>query len=234
MHCQPKWKKRSEETTKKYHEEFLEKNNTPSNVFIGTSMFERFGYTPEGMKAWEKYGLDKNNIFNCSVGGDRICNILYRLLDLRILDHIKDSPQKTILMCGANDIEKENINIMVDGVKQIITHVKTHFPATKLIVLGMYPRKSDKLSESQVYSRVLEFNSNIKALTDNLNIEYHYFGDDILDTNKEIKTECLVDNVHFSEIGYNLFAKRLSKLLTTVNNREENFKLNSLDFPTLK
>jgi lysophospholipase L1-like esterase len=177
-------------------------------------MFERFRYMPEAESAWKKYQLDQHNIFNCGVGGDQICNILYRLVDLNVLSHITTNPRITILMAGANDIEKGNIDEMVNGMLQIIHHIKTRFPATKLQVIGMYPRKSDKYAESKVYERVLEYNGKLKEQCKVLNISYTYYGDDILTMDKtSIDPKCLVDNVHFSNYGYNRFAERLHNLI---------------------
>ena len=228
-----KYKKRSAETTTDSHIQELKINPKPEVMFIGTSMFERFRYMPEAQDAWKKYHLDQCNIFNCGVGGDRICNILYRLLDLKILDHINASPRVTVLMAGkknrtffqvtkkltfflgANDIENTKIDEMIDGMLQIIRHVKTKFPLTKFQVLGMYPRKSDKLADPNVHARVMEFNQKLKSECDKLNISYNYFGDDILDRSdsSSIRSECLVDNVHFSKVGYDLFAKHLYDLI---------------------
>lgn len=208
----PKYKKRSDETTNSHIEE-LGKNSTPDVLLIGTSMFERFRYAPEAEKGWKQFGLDQQNIFNCGVGGDKICNILYRLLDRNVLDHITHDPRLTIIMCGANDIERTKIDEMIDGTYQIIKHVKNKFPSTKLHILGIYPRKSDKLDESNVYSRMKEYNDKLEKLCLGLNISYDWYGSDIMGSDDMIDTSHLVDNVHFSEVGYSKFAERLAKII---------------------
>jgi hypothetical protein len=209
-----KYKKRSEETTLTSHIPTLQLNSTPQVLLIGTSMFERFGYMPEAESAWKKYQLDQCDIFNCSVGGDQICNIMYRLMDLDVLRYITSNPRLTILMAGANDIEKGDSDEMVNGMLQIIRHVKSRFPSTKIQIIGMYPRKSDRYTESKVYERVLEYNLKLKNQCDALKIAYTYYGDDILTLDKaSIDPNCLVDNVHFSNLGYNRFASRLSDLI---------------------
>lgn len=209
----PKYKKRSHDTTLSTHIPELESNPNPQVILLGTSMFERFRYMPEAQRAWKKCQLDQYNIFNCGVGGDQICNILYRLQTLDILNHIKTCPRLTILMAGANDIEKGNIDEMVNGMQQIIRHVKTKFPATNMCVLGMYPRKSDKYTEADVYKRVVEYNQKLKEHCNGVGIAFQYYGDDILGPTGNIDLNYFVDNVHFSGRGYNRFAERLRALI---------------------
>lgn len=177
-------------------------------------MFERFGYMPEAQIAWKKYALDLCNIFNCSVGGDRICNVLYRLKDMKILDRIKGGdPKLCVILVGANDIEKTPVNVMVEGTKSIVQHVKTKFPSTKVVLLGMYPRQAKKIEESVIYQRVQEFNSKLEQYANETQIQFEYYGDDILDKESDkIWLPCLVDLVHFSALAYSKFARRLSNL----------------------
>lgn len=212
----PKWKKRSEDTTNK-HVEYL--SGTENDiVLIGTSMFERFQYVPAGQNAWNAHNLNTKNIFNCGVGGDRIENILYRIKDRKVLKYMKNIPSKMIVMCGANDVDgNKPVDLLADGVYQILNCIRERFPdqkRTKLYLIGAYPRKSDKISEENVYKRVLDFNTKIQKLNaKNLDFTYHYFGNDVLDADGKIKKEYFTDIVHFNDKGYDLFAKHLKDIM---------------------
>jgi len=212
MLCQSKWKTRSVDTTNNHHIPQLQKYPNPDIVFIGDSMFERFIYAPEAKPAWRDNGLNKLNIFNCSVGGDKISNILYRLIDLKILDYVQNQPSKFVVMVGANDIETTKEDIMVDGVLQIIQIIRKKSPSCQITLFGMYPRLSQKIGEDVMYQRVLKFNEKLKEYCQKENIDYHYFGDDVVKDGK-IQSENFVDLVHFSSEGYSLFAKRLADVL---------------------
>lgn len=212
MSCQRKWKKRSHETTVNDHIPFLNDHSNIDTVLVGTSMFERFKYVDYALNAWNDVIDQSKTVFNCSVGGDRICNILYRLKDQNILNCIQNQPQKFILMCGANDIEKEKIHIMINGVEQIMGIIKSKFPSTKLIIFGMYPRKSDKISPETLLIKVNDFNEKLKNLTDKLNVDFYNFGNDVLNKGL-IDPQFFDDNVHFNDKGYKLFAKRLAQFV---------------------
>ncbi len=207
-----KWKKRSNDTTNK-HIKILKKMN-PDIILIGTSMFERFNYVKDATNEWNRHGLDQCNIFNCGVGGDRIENILFRLKTKDILSHVQSEPNKIIIMCGANDIEENTPNLMIDGLNQILSLICDKFKNSEIIVLGMYPRKSNEVTESILYKKITQYNDMIQDLikSDYDMIKYYYFGSDVLKGNR-IDKKFFKDTVHFNRIGNNLFAKHLSELV---------------------
>eukprot|EP01060_Flectonema_neradi_P027159 TRINITY_DN36790_c0_g1_i1.p1 TRINITY_DN36790_c0_g1~~TRINITY_DN36790_c0_g1_i1.p1 ORF type:complete len:262 (+),score=62.00 TRINITY_DN36790_c0_g1_i1:86-787(+) len=211
--CVPKWKKRSEETTMTDHIQYLDNRPTPNYILLGTSMFERIQYTDEGKQAAAKYKLDKLSYFNCSCGGDRICNILYRLTDLRILDYVKSTPKKIIFMAGANDLEGTKIPVMIDGMQQILSIVKEKFPDSEVHVLGVFPRISDDVPEDVLYSRVVEFNRLLKEVCCSMSVNFHNFGKNVIDAKGNTIRSMFVDNVHFSDSGYDQLVKELMNIL---------------------
>ena len=114
------------------------------------------------MVAWEKYNLNKEAMFNCYVGGDKICNILYRIKTMKILDYIlrdpHPQPQQIIVMGGANDVERGNTAEMVNGLCQILDLVHERFPGAFIDVCGVYPRRSEKIPEHKVIKHILSRN----------------------------------------------------------------------------
>ena len=211
--CVAKWKKRSEETTQTVHIPFLENRPNPVNILIGTSMFERFQYTAEGTSAWAAHSLDKKSCFNCSCGGDCVCNILYRLSELKVLNYVKNDPKKCIIMAGANDIECGKIAVILDGMTQIISLVKKRFPTSELHLLAMFPRISDDISEDVLFNKIKEYNGLLKELATQMSINFHDFSANVIDNRGKTLRKMFVDNVHFSAAGYDQLAKELSVIL---------------------
>lgn len=84
MTTNPKYKKRSDETTDMHIKELS--NLSPTILFLGDSLFEHFKYS----KAWIDYGFNNMNIFNAGVGGDRIQNVLYRLITKNLINYMKN------------------------------------------------------------------------------------------------------------------------------------------------
>ena len=208
----PVWKKRSEETTKT-HISWLLTHSEVGTIFIGTSMFERFDYTPEGKYAFKKY-LSQFNIFNCGVGGDRISNIIYRLQELKVLDNVKTSPKHIVLLAGANDIEKGRVEEMAQGMKQLLDIINKRFRQSHVSLLGVFPRRSDKINEDMLHQNCLQFNIMLEKEAESREyVSYHYFGNDVIDERGYTQKKYFVDNVHFSAKGYDLFGAHLKTLL---------------------
>ena len=214
--CEPKYKKRSHQTTDKHKVWLAAHGDKIKTVLIGTSMFERALYMKEAQSMWKKHGLDEDTIFNCSVGGDRIENILYRLESRKILDSIPSSVAVTtvIIMAGANDVEKGDIDGMISGMEQIIAIVRHRFPHAQLHVLGMYPRRSKQVPEEILLKRVTVFNERLSGIVNQDEYaQYHYFGNDVLHPQGYVDEKFFVDTVHFNKMGYNLMAAHLKWLL---------------------
>ena len=190
-------------------------------VLIGTSMFERFTYEEAALKAFTDAGLDKFKIFNCGVGGDRLCNILYRLDTLKVLDHFKSPPKLVILEGGANDVDRKNMNIpeFIDGMKQLINIVRARWPETKIVVLGVYPRKSPNVEAGNMLARIKNISDQLAdlCLSFGPGVFFRDWSQDVLSSDgscqKIINTDDFVDDVHFSKSGYDKFARRIHQLI---------------------
>ena len=113
-------------------------------------------------------------------------------------------------MTGANDIERTPIATMVEGVKKIISEIKTVFPKTRIYLFGMLPRIADKIPERKIFERVLDFNSQIAKID---GVSYSWFGDKLLDENNCIIGRFFVDNVHLSKSGYEFFVSEILRVV---------------------
>lgn len=177
-------------------------------------MFERFKPSPwlpvDGNPSWNRFGLDELNIFNGGVGGDRIENILYRIKTLHLFDYIKGEPEKFVLLAGANDnnLKKPTpVDMMLNGMQQIVDAVKERFVDAEVHVIGLFPlNKADK----SVVRRIREFNDGLSQFE---GVTYHYFGDAFCDRRGFGKGGLYVDEVHFNETGYDIFAEKLKAIL---------------------
>ncbi len=156
----PVFKERSSATTQK-HIESLVANPNPDVVMIGTSMIERFQYDDAAKFAFTTVGLDTFSIFNGGVGGDKLCNVLYRLQNLQVLSHVKTVPRLVIIECGANDIDRKKLNTVeiLDGFTQIIKTVRSQWPdKTEIAVLGIFPRRTPNVKPHDMLTRISNLN----------------------------------------------------------------------------
>ena len=219
--CVPKWKQRTCDTHKKHLT--MAAKGKYDKLFLGDSMFERWLTT--GRLLWFSY-LNKLNIFNAGVGGDKIENLLWRLTptdeSVGILNVIK--PSKIILMIGTNNVENDKIEHIIDGYKNlletIIAFQEKQNNKCHIVIYAIFPRKDVSLSkikytniliESLVKSTSLElFNKALttSTLTPFVTLEYRNINS--LFENKDLYD----DNVHLNQAGYQIW---LDDLKTCVN-----------------
>eukprot|EP01052_Picozoa_sp_SAG31_P023402 SAG31_NODE_1927_length_6884_cov_2.706264_4_plen_500_part_00 len=104
----PAWKERSEATAKRNLRELAELGGCPAAVIIGDSMTERLVDPPPanfcGGVECRPPALDQtSNCFVFSAGGDKICNLMYRL-ELAAHAGAFASTKAFVVMCGINNI----------------------------------------------------------------------------------------------------------------------------------
>ena len=209
----PKHKQRTETTTIEHIKqlaELKEKKAMPKILLLGDSMFERFKHmTGESIKSWSDHGFDKFNIFNAGIGGDQIQNVLYRLIDQKILTHLGPSIEKVLLMIGTNNIENDKPIQMIEGVKTIIRIIKETYPSVTIYILGLPPRKRSKSKKNDdILEKIKQYNELLKSLPDKYIDTYELFIDD----KNTINESLFCDEVHFNDNGYEIYTNLLDKL----------------------
>lgn len=190
-------------------------------------MFQGLETIPE-MKAIMDTYLGEVNIFNAGCGGDKMCNMLYRLEDGLImkLAYQKFCPRLVIVMGGANDVEQVPVADMFTVMQKILDNIrKTTNEKEKeggggpvhIAVLGMFPRLSDKKKfkdEAKLHALVQEYNQAIEKYVNNMdNASYHYAGDQILKADGCIDRSLLIDNVHLNERGNEILVQELAAIV---------------------
>ena len=161
-----------------------------STLFLGDSMMERWTWI--GKDLWHTH-LKPLKVFNGGVGGDRICNLLWR-----IENGILDYPfSRVILMIGTNDLQKTQPQAIVNGIVQVIEEIqKRNLP---LLVYGLTPRTD--ISEE----KILKVNNLLEKTCKELKVDYHCFYP---------KEDCYYDdNVHLSHLGYEEWLKELLSVM---------------------
>ena len=176
---QAKWKEQTETTHAKHMNMLKMDKHSGSVLLLGDSMMER----------WQTTGKDLplGNVFNAGVGGDRICNLLWRI-ENGILDAGDFS--RVVLMIGTNDLEKTQPKALVDGISQVVGEIqKRKLPFT---VYSLTPRTD--IPEG----KILQVNA---LLQEKYPSAYRCFYP------KE--NPYYDDNVHLSRLGYEEWSKVL-------------------------
>ena len=111
-------------------------------LFIGDSITH--GWEGGGKKYWDKYYAPRKAV-NMGFGGDRTQHVLWRL-DHGHLEGI--SPKLAVLMIGTNNSNGDDNTAeeIADGIIAICKRIRTKCPKTKILILAIFPRKSESFS----------------------------------------------------------------------------------------
>lgn len=205
----PKWKSRTEETNTKYILQLqTDKYKQSQILLLGDSMFER--WLTSGTQYWNLYEIEsKLNVFNASIGGDGIQNVLWRLLQTPFGKILSSLPNlhSIILLIGTNNIEKysdeqvaEAIQVLVQQLRELCTNnIQIH-------VLSILPRKEPV----NINKKIIACNSLIeKWCSSQQNVHfvslYYLFCES--NNDEKCKTEIFEDHVHLNQKGYGYWMK---------------------------
>ena len=190
------------------HEQFLvqSKQGKFDVVFLGDSITDR--WSSVGEESWRKLARYKPVDFG--VEGDCTENLLWRV-EHGELDAI--SPKVVVLLIGSNNVfyfADEMPEWTANGVEKIVTLIQKRSPATKVLLLGIFPRDE---RESRVRRTITAVNEKIRLLDNGAHVHFVDIGDQFLDGNGDIPDDIMPDKVHLSAKGYDLWYRSLESIL---------------------
>jgi lysophospholipase L1-like esterase len=127
-------------------------------IFIGDSITEQFRWGP-GNSVWKAFF--EQRALNFGKGGDRTQHVLWRL-DNQAVDWI--SPKAAVLLIGTNN-QQDAPEEIAQGVKAIITKIKSKWPNAKILLLSILPngRQTERMAAA---------NKLLPALADQKRVAY--------------------------------------------------------------
>ncbi|CAF1487083.1 unnamed protein product [Adineta ricciae] len=200
------FKQRSHDTHMRSHQPQLtaagELSEQVDIVLLGDSMFERFKNTGR----FTQLGLlPYPRLFNAGVGGDKIENVLYRI-KLGLLTMLKEkNPKLVVVHIGTNNLQprKPLHGLQINNYDLLLQTLFALLPVqTKILVTGLFTRKDvEEKYVSQSNQAIKQLVDTIRS-QDNDRIQW-------LEPPEEVRLYHLVDNVHLTEEGYELWDERL-------------------------
>lgn len=202
---------------KKRHEAVMERNRTvkPEYVVFGDSITHRWGGEPSGdnralgtgKAAWDSL-FSSHAVTNMGFGSDYVDNAYYRL-QLGELDGI--SPRVIIVLLGTNNLggRKDAPRACADNLKAFVSLARRKCPSSKILLLGVLPRKEKNLAEP-----VKQTNRLLAGLHNGKDIFLADPGKALLSADgASPQNEFMKDVVHPNARGYEVLEKELAVLL---------------------
>ena len=176
-------------------------------AFIGDSITQ--GWEGRGKIVWEKY-YSHRKALNLGIGGDRTQHVLWRM-DNGNLEGIH--PKVAVIMIGTNNSadDRNTANEMVDGVRAIVSQLRSKLPQTKLLLLGIFPR-GDVFNSRR--GKILQVNQAISRLHDGEFVTYLDIGQHFMDNDGTISPSIMPDYLHLSTAGYGIWADAIEPFIS--------------------
>lgn len=201
------------------HEAVKKRNRAvkPEYVMIGDSITHHWGGEPSGDSrkvgagSWDQlFGLHAAT--NMGFGFDYVDNAYYRVQNGE-LDGI--SPRVIIVLLGTNNLghRKDTPQACADNIKAFVRLVHRKCPSSKILLLGILPRKEKNLAEP-----VKRTNRLLAKLQNGKSVFFADPGKALLSADGVFpQHEFMKDVVHPNARGYEVLGKELAALLNKLD-----------------
>jgi lysophospholipase L1-like esterase len=183
--------------------------------FVGDSITRRWGTSDVQYKNfldnW-KANFHGWNAGNFGWGADSTQNILWRLQNEE-LDGV--NPKAIVILAGTNNLsgrlgEDAKVADVTRGIEAIVKTCREKAPDATIILTAIFPR-NDKIAVMPTIERI---NANLKNLADGKSIRFLNVNDRLADDQGKLHPDMMVDGLHPSVAGYQVWADGLRPVLT--------------------
>ena len=170
-------------------------------ILIGDSITQ--AWEGKGKKVWAKH-YGKRNAVNLGISGDRTQHVIWRLEN----GNVKNiSPKAAVVMLGTNNSGSNTSKEIADGVAAITKQLRDKLPETKVLLLGIFPRGTNKEDKRRQVNE--KANAIFKKLADDKYVHYLDIGQKFLEKDGTLTKEIMPDLLHLSEKGYAIWAESI-------------------------
>jgi len=174
-------------------------------LFIGDSITD--GWRGNGKEVWaQRY--EPLKAANFGIGGDKTEHVLWRLQNGE-LDGI--TPKVAVIMIGTNNAGRDSAAQIADGVTAIVHEVRQHLPATKILLLAVFPR--GEKPDFPARAKITEINRIIATLDDGRHVFFLDIGGRFLQPDGILPASIMPDFLHPNQAGYVIWADAMADKL---------------------
>ena len=169
-------------------------------IYVGDSIVEHFDN--QGKEVWAHYYAGRNAL-NLGFSGDRTQHVLWRL------DHgniAGISPKLAIVMIGQNNAGYNTGEEIGEGIAAIVQKLRADLPATKILILAIFPRREKPTPERAVLATA---NAMASRLADGKAVFYMDINYVFLRPDGSIPQSLMNDFEHPTPLGHRLWAEAI-------------------------
>ena len=176
-------------------------------LFIGDSITH--GWESGGKAVWDEFYAHRRP-FNVGFSGDRTEHVLWRFQKGEI-DGL--TPKVAVVMIGTNNTghRQDKAEDTSAGVAEILDELKQRMPATKVLLLAIFPRGDT--AEDSLRQLNDKINASLKALADNERVFFLNINSTFLQKDGTLPRTTMPDVLHPNGDGYRLWARAMEPTL---------------------
>jgi hypothetical protein len=203
------------------HQQLLAKRaqGTIDVYFEGNSIARRWGATdyPDFLANW-RANFHGWNAADFGWGGDRIEHMLWRVENGE-LDGV--NPKVIVILAGTNNVGREvggeeKIADITRGLRALVDLCRQKAPNATIVITGIFPRNDNPASAPQLNREIARINENLARLADGKTIRYVGISKKLIDGNGRLLDGMMMDGLHPTVKGYQIWADALKPILTEV------------------
>ena len=173
---------------------------------------------PGGQDSWNKYFKPMNAV-NYGIAADTISNVLWRVTEGK---QLACNPKIIVLLIGTNNLRYQTIinsaAETADGIVNLVNVIQKQLPETKIILMGVLPRKWEPYSPDFPISAI---NAILAKHPWNANVIYRDYSSLLLGKEGKVSQKIFRDGVHLSPAAYEMLAPELAKEIEALQKNEK-------------
>ena len=175
-------------------------------VFVGDSITEGWEFT--GKAVWDKYYAPRNAV-NLGISSDHTQHVLWRLENGNLAGL---KPAVAVVLIGVNNVpdDANSPGDVLAGVSAVVQKLRQALPATKILLLGIFPFREDFNPQR---GKALQVNQALHTLEANGSVTYLDLGHLLIQPNGKISKEVMRDFLHPTAMGYRIWAEAMEPKL---------------------
>jgi lysophospholipase L1-like esterase len=168
-------------------------------LFVGDSLTKC--WVREGRNEWNARFVPLHAA-DFGISGDCTQHVLWRLQNGE-LDGLQ--PKEVVLLIGTNNITMGNSpEEIAQAVSAIVAEIRKHLPATRILLLGILPRRESHAHNDR--QTIRDINDRLSKLNDGNRVTYLDIGEKFLLPDGNMNKELTTDFCHLTPKGYEVFA----------------------------
>jgi lysophospholipase L1-like esterase len=189
----------------------LMRSRRPDIVMLGDSITHFWGGEPiggrrTGVAEWDRFFAGRS-VVNLGYGWDRTENVLWRL-DNGEFEGV--TPKVVVLMIGTNNITLNTPAEIAAGVEAICTKLNERSPATRILLLAIFPRGQ---KPDAIRAKVDDVNRLLARLDGRANVTFLDIGATFLEADGSISADVMYDFLHPTAKGYAIWSAAMAPVL---------------------